>query len=93
MGKPDSVPPLELGKVRGGPIDQYLDPYLKRIRNSLDEKAKKFKTYLGKRLVGQNDILVSHLQNPNGTSRAKYSDLIFGDVSASDTSSWHLQHF
>jgi hypothetical protein len=58
MGKPDSVPPLELGKVRGGPIDQYLDPYLKRIRNSLDEKAKKFRTYLGKRLVGQNDILV-----------------------------------
>ena len=35
----------------------------------------------------------SHLQNPNGTSRAKYSDLIFGDVSASDTSSGHLQHF
>ena len=26
----------------------------------------------------------SHLQNPNGTSRAKFSDLIFGDVSASD---------
>ena len=35
----------------------------------------------------------SHLQNPNGTSRAKFSDLIFGDVSASDTSSGHLQHF
>ena len=38
-------------------------------------------------------LSLSHLQNPNGTSRAKYSDLIFGDVSASDTSSGHLQHF
>ena len=40
-----------------------------------------------------NSALLSHLQNPNGTSRAKFSDLIFGDVSASDTSSGHLQHF
>ena len=54
MGKPDSVPPLELGKVVDAPIKQYV----MRIRNSLDEKAKKFKTYLDKRLVGQNDILV-----------------------------------
>ena len=35
----------------------------------------------------------SHLQNPDGTSRAKFSDLIVGDVSALDTSSGHLQHF
>ena len=46
-----------------------------------------------RRILLENDYLLSHLQNPNGTSRAKYSDLIFGDVSASDTSSWHLQHF
>ena len=35
----------------------------------------------------------SHLQNPNGTSRAKFSDLIFGNGSVSNTPSGRSQHF
>ena len=54
VGKPDSVPPLELGKAGDVAIKQYVT----RIRNSLDEKAKKFETYLEKGLVGHDDVLV-----------------------------------
>lgn len=53
-GKPDSVPPLEHGKVVDVPIKQYV----MRIRNSLDEKAKKFKTYLENGVVERDDVLV-----------------------------------
>ena len=53
-GKPDSVPPLEDGKTVDVPIKQYV----MRIRNSLDEKSKKFKTYLEKGVVGHGDVLV-----------------------------------
>ena len=57
-GRPDSVPPFEVGKARGGLIHEYLAPYLKRIRNSVDAKSKQFKKYLEKGDVGRDDILV-----------------------------------
>ena len=40
-GKPDSVPELEIGKSQKVPIKQYVT----RIRNSLEEKAGKFREY------------------------------------------------
>ena len=53
-GRPDSVPPLEHGKVVDVPIRQYV----MRIRNSLDAKVKQFKIYLEDGVVGQGDLLV-----------------------------------
>ena len=53
-GKPDSVPPLEHGKVVDVPIKQYV----MRIRHSLDAKAKQFRRYLQDGVVRHGDVLV-----------------------------------
>lgn len=57
VGKPDSVPPFEVGG-RGGLIDEFLRPYQMRILNSLDAKSKQFKNYLKNGVVGHDDVLV-----------------------------------
>ena len=53
-GKPDSVPHLENGKVQDVPVRQYVT----RIRNSLEEKARKFRTYIEKGIVDRGDVTV-----------------------------------
>lgn len=51
---PDSVPEPEYDKAMSTPIDKYV----LRIRNSLDDKAEKFRTYISKGVVGREDLLV-----------------------------------
>lgn len=53
-GFPDSVPELVPGKL----MDVPKDPYVLRIRNSLDQKARIFSNYIKNRIVGQDDITV-----------------------------------
>ena len=53
-GFPDSVPEPEYGKL----VDTPIDKYVLRIRNSLDEKARKFRTYIENGTVDRNDVLV-----------------------------------
>ena len=53
-GLPDSVPEAQHGKV----VDTPIDKYVLRIRNSLDEKARKFRTYIENGTVGRDDVLV-----------------------------------
>ena len=53
-GKPDSVPPTEYGKVQEVPIKQYVT----RIRNSLDEKERKFREYKKKGIFKCGDYQV-----------------------------------
>ena len=53
-GKPDSVPPLEFDKAREAPTAQCV----MRIRNALEEKARKYEKYLEEGIVDQDDVLV-----------------------------------
>ena len=52
--KPDSVPKSVTGQAQETPVRQYVA----RIRNALDEKAKKFRKYLDDGIVDQGDITV-----------------------------------
>ena len=54
LGKPDSVPEIETGVVRDVPIRQYIV----RIRNSLDEKARIFQSYIDDGIVTPGDLAV-----------------------------------
>ena len=54
VGKPDSVPELKFGTVQNVPIEQYV----MRIRNSLKEKAEKFKEYIQCGTVDPSDTTV-----------------------------------
>ena len=53
-GKPDSVPPTEYVKVQEVPIKQYVT----RIRNSLDEKERRFRKYINDKTVECGDLQV-----------------------------------
>lgn len=63
-GLPDSVPEPEYGKCTDTPIEKYV----LRVRNSLDEKAKKFRAYMKNGTVGQEDVLVVAIK-PMGEER------------------------
>lgn len=52
-GLPDSVPKMPLGKVVSVPVREYV----LRIRNSLQEKARKFQKYIDDNVVGERDAL------------------------------------
>ncbi len=53
IGLPDSVPQMPLGKVVSVPVREYV----LRIRNSLQEKARKFQKYIDDIVVGGRDAL------------------------------------
>ncbi len=53
-GKPNSVPELKFGTVQNVPIEQYV----MRIRNSLNEKANKFRKYIADGIVHRYDYTV-----------------------------------
>ena len=54
-GKPDSVPRREKGKAQNVPTSRQ---HVARIRNSLDEKEKKFRKYIRDKIVCRNDLTV-----------------------------------
>lgn len=51
-GRPDSVPPPVFCQVRQEPTEQYV----LRIRNALDEKQKKYRTYIQDGIVSCDDV-------------------------------------
>ena len=53
IGLPDSVPRIPLGRSGSVPVQEYV----LRIRTSLQEKAKKFKRYIDKKIVCERDTL------------------------------------
>ena len=69
-GNPDSVPASTLGKVQEIPIRQYVT----RIRNSVEEKVKKFERYIDSGVVENGDFSVIAVNGGEIAGLAGYLD-------------------